>query len=399
MRIAYIVHGRFPTEKAHGFQIAQVCDAMMTLGHEVTVLKPEIANAITDSPKVYYNLRNKLNVEEFESKAWYLKITPGFLRFAASMIPYGRKVVEYITEHPKHFDPYDLIYLRSPLLLKAALSTDIPVIIELHSVPRFLRYFKKLLNRCDRIVCLTSLMRKELVGSGADGNRVCVEADAVDLQKYDELPPYEELRSRAHQAFNIPLYKTVIGYVGSLVTREILEKGVRELVQAAAILKKQDRPIFLWVIGGPDRLVNEYRDIARSLGLTEHDFQFAGFKSAHFVPDIIAACDVCVYPVPKTDHPYFLRDTSPLKLFEYLAAARPIVCADLPTVRDVVDEKSVRFFRPGDPSGLAEAIDDVMRHPEEASRRAEEGRRIVKEHSWEKRMSRILRGISVNVPP
>lgn len=399
MRIAYIVHGRFPTEKAHGFQIARVCDAMTALGHEVTVFKPAIASAITDSPKAYYNLQHKLHIEELKAEAWYLKITPGFLRFAASMVPFGRKVAEEIIEHPKRFDPYDLIYLRSPFLLKAALRTNIPVIIELHSVPRFSRCFAGLLNRCAGIVCLTSLMRKELVGSGADGHRVLVEADAVDLQRYDALPPHEELRSKAHQAFNIPIHKTVIGYVGSLVTRETIAKGVRELIQAAAILRKQNRPIFLWVVGGPDRLVNEYRDFARSLGLTEHDFQFAGLQPAHFVPDIIAACDVCVYPAPKIAHPYFLRDTSPLKLFEYLAAARPIICADLPPVRDVVDEKSVRFFRPGDASDLSTAIDDVMRHPEEAAHRAEAGRLVAKEHSWERRMNRILQRISVNVQP
>lgn len=392
VRICYINHGRFPTEKAHGFQIAQVCDALVELGHEVTLLNPIFQNSVTVSAQENYGLRHPVRMQPLRHfDAFRSPVIPGFLGFIVSMMSYSNAVQAYLRS-----SRFDALYLRSPLLLQAALRSGMPVIIELHALPRFMRArFVRHCNRCVKIVCLTTPMRDELVSWGVNLEKVTVEADGVDLRRFGNLPDSAEAKSQ----WAIPADRSVIGYVGSLVTREILEKGVRELIHAAAILKKRDRPIFLWVVGGPDRLVKDYRNIALSLGLTEHDFQFAGFKSAHFVPAAIAACDVCVYPAPKTGHPYFLRDTSPLKLFEYLAAARPVVCADLPPVRDVVDEKSVRFFRSGDASDLAEAIDDVMRHPEEAARRVEAGRRIAKDHSWEQRMSRILRGISVNVPP
>jgi glycosyltransferase involved in cell wall biosynthesis len=102
---------------------------------------------------------------------------------------------------------------------------------------------------------------------------------------------------------------------------------------------------------------------------------------------------VCVYPAPATTDSFFLRDTSPLKLFEYLAASRPVVCADLPPLHDVVDESVVRFCRSGDAEALAEGISDTLSHPEKASARIAKGRTIAALHSWEQRMRRILEGL------
>ena len=155
----------------------------------------------------------------------------------------------------------------------------------------------------------------------------------------------------------------------------------------------------LWVVGGPKKWMDTYQSHASSLGLQSDDVRFQERIDTAAAPSAIAACDVCVYPAPKTDHPYFMRDTSPLKLFEYLAASRPVVCADIPPVRDVVSEKSVKFFCPGDADDLAAAISDVLSHPEDAAARAQEGKRIAAEHSWEKRMERILDRISVTVKP
>ncbi len=394
MRIAYINHGRFPTEKAHGFQIAQVCDAMTELGHDVTLLNPVFRNPVTVSAQEHYGLRHPVQSQSLEHfDAFQSPVVPGFLGFLVSMISYAKAVQAYLRTHR-----FDVLYLRSPLLLQAALQTGMPVIMELHALPRFMRArFVRRCNRCVNIVCLTTPMRDELIGWGVESAKVIVEADGVDLRRFENLPSVSTAKAR----WDLPSDRPVIGYVGSLATRETMEKGVRELIDGmwnveCGMWNDQPRPL-LWVVGGPERWQNIYEEYARSKGLDERTVRFQGRIAAADAPSAIAACDICVYPAPKTDHPYFLRDTSPLKLFEYLAAGRPIVCADIPPVRDVVDERSVRFFRPGDASDLAAALTDVLDHPEEAARRAEEGKRIVQEHSWEKRMGRILKAISDTV--
>ncbi len=391
MRIAYVNHGRFPTEKAHGFQIAQVCDALTHLGHDVTLLNPTFQNSVTVSAQEHYGLRHPVRSQPLEHfDAFQSPIVPGFLGFIVSMISYAKSVQAYLREHR-----FDVLYLRSPLLLQAVLQSGMPVIMELHALPRYMRRrFVRRCNQCEKIICLTVPMRDELVEWGVHAEKVMVEADGVDLRRFEHLPEV----ITAKKKWNLPVDRSVIGYVGSLATRETLEKGVREMLNAAAETTASPLRLF-WIVGGPEKWRSIYQNYAYSLGLDDREVRFQGRIDAADVPSAIAACDICVYPAPKTDHPYFMRDTSPLKLFEYLAAGRPVVCADIPPVRDVVSEKSVKFFRAGDAADLARAIKDVLDHPEVASVRAEEGKRIVQEYSWEKRMRRILQSVSGILKP
>lgn len=395
MRIAYINHGRFPTEKAHGFQIAQVCDALQDLGHQLTVFSPNFRNFITAAPQQYYGLRHPLRVEFLEHyDAFQSSFIPGFLGMVVSMRSYGSAVQRRLANKALHAMPlrqdhseFDVIYLRSPLLLSASLHTNIPVILELHSLPRFARRrFIRGCNRCALVVCLTTPMRDMLVDWGVDPARVIVEADAVDLRRFE---PRTDAAS-AKWRWKLPADRTVIGYVGSLATRETLEKGVRELIDAAAFFKDREHAPLFWIVGGPQKWQKIYEEHARSLGLDERIVRFQGHIDAAAVPSALAACDLCIYPAPKTNHEYFMRDTSPLKLFEYLAAGRPVVCADIPPIRDVVDDDSARLFAPGDARTLADAVTDVLQHPEKASSMIEHGKTIAEEHSWEKRMERIF---------
>lgn len=387
MRIAYVNHSRFPTEKAHGFQTAQVCEALLDLGHEVTLYCPMFQNPITAAAQQYYGLRRPLSVQSVgHFDAFRSRFIPGFLGFIVSMRSYGKAIQRHLSAAR-----FDLLYTRSPLLLDALLRAKIPVILELHSIPRFgKKRFVDACNRCRAVVCLTSPMSRALAAMGVDRERLLVEPDGVDLRRFQGLPDPAAAKWR----WKLPADRPVIGYVGSLSTRETLEKGVRELIDAAAILKRSgtQRPL-LWIVGGPDRWKKFYEDHAQAKGLTSVDVRFEGRIDASAVPAAIAACDLCVYPAPKTDHPYFVRDTSPLKLFEYIAAGRPVVCADLPPIRDVVSEQSARFFRAGDTEDLAAAIVDILAHPEAALARSATGYAIVQKHSWMKRMGRILDGV------
>ena len=58
------------------------------------------------------------------------------------------------------------------------------------------------------------------------------------------------------------------------------------------------------------------------------------------------------------------RFTSPLKLFEYMAAGPAIVASDLPSIREVLhDDVDALLVTPGDAAALAAAIDAAARRP------------------------------------
>ena len=76
-----------------------------------------------------------------------------------------------------------------------------------------------------------------------------------------------------------------------------------------------------------------------------------------------------------------------------MAAKKPIVAADLPPLRDILSEETAYLCIPGDPQSLADAILQVFGHPEEAQKKAEKAWVKVQEHTWKKRMTRILQAL------
>ncbi len=380
VRIAYITQTRFPTERPHGYQVAQVCHAMAGLGHEVTLVTPTVGAVLEQNAFSFYGITESFRVvrlQQFDAlnSAWI----PGKLAFMVAMFSYRAALEKFFTVFKA-----DVLYIRSTVLLPALLPLRIPIILELHTLPRWRkRRFIRMANRCRLVVCLTRAMHEELLTWGLDPQRAVIEGDGVDLERFYNLPE----AILAKEGWSLPTDRTIVGYVGSLVTRDTLEKGVGELIDAVAILRRKGVPVFCWIVGGPSSWLGAYKRRAQERGLTHNDIFFQGAIPVRRVPSAIAACDICVYPAPKTRHSYFLRDTSPLKLFEYLAARRNIVCVDLPPIRDIVDETLVHFCTPGDAVDLARAIAAAMEQPlKNSERRAE----IVHHHSWSQRMDRIL---------
>jgi glycosyltransferase involved in cell wall biosynthesis len=97
-----------------------------------------------------------------------------------------------------------------------------------------------------------------------------------------------------------------------------------------------------------------------------------------------------VYPAPEPKKDFFRRDTSPLKVFEYLAAGCPVVSADIPPLHGVLTKETVKLVHPGSVSSLTAGLREVLQQKIEAKARTVRGLKLVQKHSWKKRMKRIL---------
>ncbi len=78
------------------------------------------------------------------------------------------------------------------------------------------------------------------------------------------------------------------------------------------------------------------------------------------IPQFLAMADVVVSP----------REGSgnlPLKIFDYVAAGRPIVATDSPAHRMALDDERAMLVEPS-AEALAEAITGLLQHPERAQR-------------------------------
>ena len=63
MKIVYLHSGRLPTEKAHGYQIMKMCEAFVSLGHEVLLLTAHRETLPGENdPFQYYGIRKIFSV-------------------------------------------------------------------------------------------------------------------------------------------------------------------------------------------------------------------------------------------------------------------------------------------------------------------------------------------------
>lgn len=116
--------------------------------------------------------------------------------------------------------------------------------------------------------------------------------------------------------------------------------------------------------------------------------KFTGLVEPARVPDLLEGAAVLALPNPASA--ISTRYTSPLKLFEYLAAGRPIVASDLPSIREVVhDGVTALLVAPGDPEALAAAISRLLHDPELAGRLAKAAVELAPEYSWDRRAERL----------
>lgn len=374
MRIAYCTNVRLPSERAHGYQVSAVCDAFIKLGHSVEIFSPFRENIVQENFSDYYNVSDQIKINHVGS-CDYIKN-----KFFPSVMGLWMMNKSMRSLLPESLKSFDVLYTRTEALLPALLSLSIPTIMEIHRLPRRDKYgFADRCNKCVKVVCLTSPMKNELVSWGVSEDKVVVEGDAVDIDKFESLPDREGSR----KMFEVEDREFVVSYAGSIKTMK-LDKGVPQIIKAVDMLSSSGMNIKALIAGGPEK---EAEKLKESSG---ENINVLGQLTRDGVKNVYSASDLLVYPAPKTSHSYFMRDTSPMKIFEYMSTGKPMICADTPPIRDVLDESVTLFYEPGNVDDLSTKIVFAMENAEEMHAMAWRAKERVKEYTWDKRMERII---------
>ena len=231
--------------------------------------------------------------------------------------------------------------------------------------PRVRRLEERVFGESLGLISLTEACRQLLIEEfGVEPDRVVVAPDAV-ARVPGELP--------ARDAAS----RTVV-YAGQLYPW----KGVGTLVRALAHLPE----LRLKIVGGlaaDDPHAAALQDLAAEVGVLER-IEFTGYLPHARVAAAIAGCVAAVVPLP--DNPMARYFTSPLKLFEYLAAGLPLVASDLPALREVLtDGQNALLVPPDDPPALAAALRRLLNDPGLADRLRRQGLADVSGRTWQAR--------------
>ncbi len=226
-------------------------------------------------------------------------------------------------------------------------------------------------------------MKAKLAKEGVPEDKILVLEDGVDIKRFDEV---SERESDIRLKYNLPLDKKIIAYVGSLHK----DKGINEILKLAELFSDNQEALFLLVGGTKEQL--EYWEkirIEKKLG----NVKFYGFAPNSEAPFILKASDILILlyePKPKRDFTLFdVETTSPIKLFEYMAAKKPIVASDIPTIRKVLthNKSGILVENAEDAARKIERLLKDKTLCEDLSSAAYE---LAKNFTWEKRCNRII---------
>jgi glycosyltransferase involved in cell wall biosynthesis len=366
--LKYLANIRIPTERAHGYAIMKMCEQFFDAGLAVELIVPgKKTNIVITDPFVYYHIKNNfplIKVGGFD----FLGLTEkfGHLFYWLDLISFvATLMIKSIIASD------DIIYTRDFMLL-LPFSRRRSICLEIHEIPKSHRLFIWQVFKAKKIVTLNNLLKQELVTLGISENKIMVASDAVDLADFQNSLTLAEARNK----LSLPLDKKIVLYSGHFYKW----KGVDVLAEAARILPEV---LFIFV-GGVEPDSQRFKAKFSKIG----NIKIVPFQEHVLMPLYMTAADVLVLP-NSGETEISSRYTSPLKLFEYMAARRPIVASDLPSIRETLNLNNSLLVKPDDSSALAEGINMALSGGRAIEEKVARAYLEVQNCTWAKRALKI----------
>lgn len=352
----------------------KVCSALAEVGHEVRLWLPG-----HDPQLAWSELATHYGIQQAFELSWLRSI--GALRrydFCLRAVLAGRRWGA------------ELFYLWPYQAAAIASRLGLPTLLEVHDRPAGNtgpRLFRLFLGGkgARRVLVTTQALRAGLAeryGQAMASDFALVAPNGVNLERYQALPSPSEARALLGlpEGFTVGCTGHLYSGRGIGLTRDLARRlpGVR----------------FLWA-GGEPEAVERWR--ARLMEQGTENLQLLGFVPNERLPIVQAACEVLLLPyrrrIAASSGGDIAGTTSPMKLFEYLAAGRAILASDLPVLREVLNADNAVLLPPEDLDAWEVALEQIKKYPDRRLRLAEAARGDAQQHSWTARARRALEGL------
>lgn len=311
-------------------------------GHEIIVLDYPILRPHWPREPLLSSRNEYMNAARLYEGAHVRVITPTTLSLAvlarpSSLLTHYQELAGLIKQ------------ARPDILVSYALSTGMPalrlarqyhipfifhVIDALHAIvpSRLLQPIahhveQHMFRAADEVLVINEHLRDYAIRMGASPGRARVLRTGVDLQRFN--PAADGAATRSELGIKCDDY--VLFFMGWIYNFS----GVREVAES---LYQAPPEVRLLVVGDGD----DYPALQQmqTAGLGDR-LILTGRVPYDKIPRLLAVADICLLPfhtVPATEH------IVPIKLYEYMAAAKPVVASPLPGVqRDVGDTNGVIY--------------------------------------------------------
>ncbi len=366
MKIVAIAGSTIPSDTANSLQVMKACQALVQTGHDVTLLVPGVNNTSVDLRK-HYGLETDFPIEWLSSSS--------------------RRMFTWDAARRGRAWGADVIYSWFPQSAVLGLLRGIPVVYEIHIQPtgRFgpawHRAFTNLHGK-KRLVSITralaELLEREF-NMHFPAEKVVIAPNGVDLERFASLPDPVTARRQTGLREAPTVMCTGHLYAG---------RGAELFLDLAESLPQAQ---FVWVGGRPEDIEAWKRRV------TSGNVDFTGFIPNRELPLYQAAADVLLMPYGRSimgssGTADSAAVASPMKMFEYMAAGRAIVSADLPVIREVLHEKSAVFCKPDDVGDWRLVIESLLDDDAHRTKLGDQARTDVQGYTWVARARRIMNG-------
>ncbi|MBU1179361.1 glycosyltransferase family 4 protein [Patescibacteria group bacterium] len=371
MKIDYIANVRIPTEKAHGLQIMKMCEAW---GREnkVVLWAPTRINYIKSDPFEFYNVRRNFYIKKILS----IDLLPlgnilGKSAFWIQNISFALNSSLRV-----FFKKTDIIFSRDFWSAYFLSLLGKKVVYEIHDSPSTHPIIKRAFKKIHKFVTTNNFKAQELMNTfGVQKEKILVAPNGVDINFFNVEKSKEDCRA----LLGLPKDKKIILYTGHLYSW----KGADILFDATLKLNR-DGTLTVFVGGTPEDVMR-----FRSRAGFNENVLILGHQEYKKIPYYLGAADVLVLPNTAKER-ISREETSPIKLFEYMASDRPIIASDIPSIREVVNEREVVFFEPDNPEDLKNKITMVLDNYVGYERLTENAKVLAHKYSWQERAEKIL---------
>lgn len=316
MKIVYVVPFKvmIPSKAAHTVNIMNMCGAMTELGHDVTLILPECAEAKSSDIFSTYGVKpfRVLRVRSFQSKWLYPVYSLIVLREISMIRP-------------------DLVVGRSAMTCFMAVLSGYKTIFDSHAPAWQMGIF--------------NFIAYLLLRSSANLTRMTVNSNALkEMYELSGHAPHCPVVAAHNGSQEFPLTETFtdwkartgalqIGYAGHLYKG----RGIEIILYLAEHLPESD----FHIIGGNPEDISYWKNVTQLPNIFFH-----GFIPPSEVYKFRNTMDILLAPYPMTgvktaggkeDSSKYMN---PIKVIEYMSAKKAIVASDLPPIREMLNENN-----------------------------------------------------------
>ena len=239
-------------------------------------------------------------------------------------------------------------------------------------IAKIMYYWEKCMYiKANKIIVLSPQVKNYITEKGISGDKVVWIPNGVNIERFNYPSPLSK-NNGLYGFFKKNKKKFIVMYTGAHGP----VNGLDIFLKAASYFQKKDSIVQFYLIGDgieKDRLQKE------SIKLHLNNLYFFPPVSKGEIPALLDYADLLVQSFAPVD--VFKYGISPNKIFDYLAAGKPIIMSVKTTNNIVQDAKAGIVVEPGNAKAFIKGIIEIKKMPlEERKKLGANGRTYVEKH-------------------